>query len=282
MEGVNSPRPRETPASSSTSEATADNASTDSVERMSQNSLVRDSISTEWTDEKHSLYLKSMEASFVDDLYNSLDLLGWRSQRGQSPDPKFSGQKHTSTRMSSGQFKVLQSGRWGNINFERHESQVDKRDKSGVILANPWIRHFRSACRKKILASSILQEKAAFGSLGVRASGKMALTSAALAANLEQFPACHSYLRRYDSIGSDTEVSDQNFVDEDVEGEKASRTCNAKRMKTSVVTTPSNDQVVPFGKFPVTADVTRNSFSPERERPCSSSDLKIANMDAFP
>ena len=36
MEGVNSPRPRATPASSSTSEATADNASTDSVERMSQ------------------------------------------------------------------------------------------------------------------------------------------------------------------------------------------------------------------------------------------------------
>ena len=68
-----------------------------------QDSLGRDSMSTEWTDEKHSLYLKSMEASFVDDLYNSFDLLGWRSQREQSPDPKFSGQKHASTRMSSGQ-----------------------------------------------------------------------------------------------------------------------------------------------------------------------------------
>ncbi|XP_057469363.1 cold-regulated protein 27-like [Actinidia eriantha] len=282
MEGVTHPRPRATPESSWTSEATAENASIDSVERLSQDSLGRDPMSTEWTDEKHSLYLKSMEASFVDDLYNSFDLLGWRSQREQSPDPKFSGQKHASTRMSSGQFKVLQSGRWGNINFEIQKSQVNKADKSGVILANPWIRHFRSARRKKILASYFHQEKAAFGSLGVRASGKIALTSAALAANLEQFSACRSHLRQYDSVGSNTEVTDQNFVDEDVEGGNASHKCNAKRMKTSVVATPSNDQVVPFGKFPVTTDVTENSFSPERERPRSSSDLKIANKHVFP
>lgn len=40
-----------------------------------------ESISTEWTNEKHSLYLKSMEASFVNQLYSgSVDLVGWRSQ----------------------------------------------------------------------------------------------------------------------------------------------------------------------------------------------------------
>ena len=79
-----------------------------------------------------------------------------------------------------------------------------------------------------------------------------------------------------------TEVTDQNFVDEGVEGENSSHKCNSKRMKTSVVANPSNDQVVPFGKFPATTDVTENLFSPERESPRSSSDLKMADKDVFP
>lgn len=66
-----------------------------------QDSPARDSIPTEWTDEKHSLYLKSMEASFVNELYSSFDLLGWRSQREHSSDAKLSGKKHASSRTSS-------------------------------------------------------------------------------------------------------------------------------------------------------------------------------------
>lgn len=54
-------------------------------------------MATEWTDEKHSLYLKSMEASFVSQLYNSSDFLGWRSQEDYSSNPK------SSTRNPSGQ-----------------------------------------------------------------------------------------------------------------------------------------------------------------------------------
>ena len=41
--------------------------------------LEAESMSVEWTDEKHSLYLKSMEASFVNELYDSMELLGWCS-----------------------------------------------------------------------------------------------------------------------------------------------------------------------------------------------------------
>lgn len=58
---------------------------------------------TDWTDEKHSLYLKSMEALFVDQLYNSLDLHGSRSQKDCSSDHKSSKQMHVSTRIPSGQ-----------------------------------------------------------------------------------------------------------------------------------------------------------------------------------
>lgn len=85
------------------------------------------------------------------------------------------------------------------------------------------------------------------------------------------------------------EVTDQNFVDEGTEVEKASHMVNAKRMKTSVVSTPSNDQVcfsaliivqflfaimplmllsishvlfqvVPLGKFPANADVSSSEL----------------------
>ncbi|KAI3821206.1 hypothetical protein L1987_08766 [Smallanthus sonchifolius] len=44
--------------------------------------------STEWTDEKHSLYLKSMEASFVDQLYNSLDTRNWQTENECSSDSR--------------------------------------------------------------------------------------------------------------------------------------------------------------------------------------------------
>lgn len=65
-----------------------------------QDSTVRESMSTEWTDEKHCLYLKSMEASFINDLYNSVDTLGWRLQRQL-------GEKRSNTCLSSGQVWCL-------------------------------------------------------------------------------------------------------------------------------------------------------------------------------
>lgn len=46
-----------------------------------QYSAGKEDTHTEWTDEKHSLYLKSMEASFVDQLYNSLGLLGSKNNK---------------------------------------------------------------------------------------------------------------------------------------------------------------------------------------------------------
>jgi hypothetical protein len=40
------------------------------------------------------------------------------------------------------------------------------------------------------------------------------------------------------------EVSDQNFVDEEVEGEKESQICNAKRTNSFITDASSNDQVM--------------------------------------
>lgn len=63
-------------------------------------------MSTEWTDEKHSLYLKSMEASFVDQLYNSMNLLGVQVQDKMS-NPKLSQQVHCNAHVPSGQVETL-------------------------------------------------------------------------------------------------------------------------------------------------------------------------------
>ncbi|KAK8683867.1 hypothetical protein V6N13_039913 [Hibiscus sabdariffa] len=119
--------------------------------------LIKESTSTEWTDEKHSLYLKSMEASFVNQLYGSMSSLGWNSKE-KLPGSKSSRKSHC---VSSGQFKVLRGGCWKKINFERPGFQLNKRDGSHSFVANPWIQHFRSGSSScGVLASRSLQDHA--------------------------------------------------------------------------------------------------------------------------
>ncbi|GMJ15354.1 cold regulated gene 27 [Hibiscus trionum] len=123
----------------------------------SLDSLIKESTSTEWTDEKHSLYLKSMEASFVNQLYDSMSTLGWNSKE-KLPGSKSSRKTHC---ISSGQFKVLRGGCWKKINFERPGFQLNKRDGSHSFVASPWIQHFRSGSSScSVLAARSLQDHA--------------------------------------------------------------------------------------------------------------------------
>lgn len=62
-------------------------------------------MSTEWTDEKHSMYLKSMEASFVNQLYNSMDTRG--RHKGNLSHIKSSKQPQFNSRAASGQVLIL-------------------------------------------------------------------------------------------------------------------------------------------------------------------------------
>ncbi|MFQ6642154.1 hypothetical protein Gotur_017683, partial [Gossypium turneri] len=298
-------------------------------------SMMTESTSTEWTDEKHSLYLKSMEASFVNQLYDSMSFLGCNSKE-KSPGSKSSRKTRcissgqtlcklhceelgdkipigtTSLDMLRGlpapggrlekswkrqnlrkdkcgllrgwsapggrlekswnfcllraggplnmsgivphgvlspnsahrklsvddtsktfserdgnpstimmgdclyslyailfyclfrsllQFKVLRGGSWKKINFERPVVQLNKRYCSHSFVASPWIQHFRSGSKSRVLASCSLQDNA-----------------------------------------SSKEVSDQNFVDEE-QGEKARKGCSSpKKLKTRVTDASCNDQ----------------------------------------
>ncbi|XP_059454040.1 cold-regulated protein 27 isoform X2 [Corylus avellana] len=210
--------------------------------------LVTESHSTEWTDEKHSLYLKSMETSFVNQLYESMDLLGFC----RLSDPTFSRKKHFSTLTPSGQFKVHRNGSWQRINFERAaDLQVKKEDESDGFLANPWIQHFRPGCTPDVVAFADVRKNAA--------------STSQATCYLKQTPASHSHPCHHNFVGSDTEVSDQNFVDDEVEGEKESQMCNAKKTESLVIDASSNDQVVPLNECSAAEDATKNCISAARE-----------------
>ncbi|WCJ35422.1 cold regulated gene 27 [Euphorbia peplus] len=183
-----------------------------------QDLTMEESMCTEWTNEKHSLYLKSMEASFVNQLYDSMDLLGLQMPKEMSDRQ---GQYNAST--SSGQFKVLRGGSWKRVNFQKAESQVNVKNESHEILTNPWIQHFKPARKSKVTP---LESDASLCQAN-NLSEKKSASSGRANFSKHSYP-CHDD----DLVGCDTEVSDQNFVDEDIKTEKKKSICSSKRLKT--------------------------------------------------
>ncbi|GAB4852151.1 hypothetical protein Ancab_016341 [Ancistrocladus abbreviatus] len=202
----------------------------------SLDSLGKGLLSAEWTDEKHSLYLKSMEASFVDQLYNSMDLLCRHRKKEHHSTMRSS--KHINSHMSD-QFKVHKHGRWQQLNFGRAEPLPEETDGHHLILANPWIKHFRAGGKPDI-PLTVSQENIASGSQPVYRGGKMEF--AHMSANISMQFAVSSH--HQDCLNSNEEVSDQNFADE----EGTDEVYRTKRLRTSESAAPSNDQVVPFSK----------------------------------
>ncbi|KAI4388622.1 hypothetical protein MLD38_000934 [Melastoma candidum] len=207
-----------------------------------------ESLSSEWTDEKHSQYLKSMEASFVNQLYDSMEVLGWRTDKEKSADAQ-SRQHHNKCIYSpSGQFKVLRDGCWKKINFERPCPVSNTCAKSHVILKSPWIQHFRSASRPQVSASSDIGKVASLTDHCVNAKGKA--MNSFRDAKSQQRHVCPTYLIDLTVVGDKAEVSDQNFVDDDAEATDQNSSCGEKRSKTLGTNSPTYDQVVPFSGAP--------------------------------
>uniref|UniRef100_A0A5B7AJK6 Uncharacterized protein n=1 Tax=Davidia involucrata TaxID=16924 RepID=A0A5B7AJK6_DAVIN len=202
-----------------------------------QNANARPGKCTAWTNEKHSSYLDSLEGSFVNQLHHSMGLLAWCSDSSQ--------QLPANNRSSYDQFTVLQGGCWQKINFERNQPLLDAADDSHVILDSPWIHHFRCTGKSRTIASAGSQQHRMLHSKGTPLGGKRTF-SHGFVTSLGQLPVCHQYYQ--DSVGSITEISDQNFVDEDGE-EKSGNLSMGKRLKTAAADVSSKDQIVPCGKF---------------------------------
>jgi hypothetical protein len=76
-------------------------------------------MSSGWTNEQHSSYISSMEASFLDQLY------------GHQKHGIHANKKH----LGDNGFKVIQEGVCKNIRFERNQPRT--------LPENTWVRRFR-------------------------------------------------------------------------------------------------------------------------------------------
>ncbi|XP_010540367.1 PREDICTED: uncharacterized protein LOC104814167 [Tarenaya hassleriana] len=190
--------------------------------------------STEWTDEKHSLYLKSMEASFVHHLYNSLGNLGSHCNEknaigiGSSRRPCRGG--------NPSQDQVHRAGFWQRMDVNQSEYCFNGSDPC----------HFRPLAEGQSLDWPMLEGSSVPESRVVCPNGKkdIVICSSGSASTSKQVSSGHYR----GQINDREEVSDQNFVDEeDNDKEKPS---TSKKMKIGIIESSSNDQVVPYGKAP--------------------------------
>ncbi|XP_024028963.1 uncharacterized protein LOC21410139 isoform X1 [Morus notabilis] len=184
--------------------------------------------STEWTDEKHSMYLDYLEASFVDDLYHSMHLGGL-------------GVKKNSRRpYTSDKFVVREDRGRKKINDERNEPLFDSTADSHVVMERPLIHHFKYPGKGCSVACLDSQEHVVLRENKMHSNGKLACLYES-ARSLEQKPVdrkCH-----WDIVGSAAEFSDQNFV-EDNPGGNPSRKSMSKRLKMAASDGSGNDQIM--------------------------------------
>lgn len=207
------------------SKSSDDSSSVEEETTSSMYSAGKEDTHTEWTDEKHSLYLKSMEASFVDQLYNSLGLLGSKNNKdtvGPSSRRFVNGGKP-----SEEQFKVLRDGFWQKMNVRQPEYRLSGRHgrSSHEFLRSPWIKHYKPS--PKTLENQVVSSKG------------IVICSSGLREGCS-----HSRDRDQISVGEEAEVSDQNFVNEVTKCQNGS----SKKMKIVMSGSSSNDQVVPLRK----------------------------------
>lgn len=166
-EGLDFPETHRLLASSSVSRGAGGGVSsnTDGQDSAS-NSFPRmvDSPDTEWTDEKHSSYLDSIEASFVKKMYDkeycALDLCGQAPKEQENLDPD-SAESRLNFPSPFNEFKVWQKGRW------RKPPQFDKGQQSAVptVLGSPWVQHFRKlvSSNKQTVPFSSVNESGSSG-----------------------------------------------------------------------------------------------------------------------
>lgn len=179
----------------------------------------KEPMSSEWTDEKHSMYLKSMEASFVDQLYNSMCLSGWRTQKKHHPHMRSSkdAQSHTPD-----QYKVYRDGCWQRLKFDKGEPPPGEAEEPDSLQQNPWIQHFRAGVRQ----DQTVQGNSSFGGQNVGYGGRMLLTCG-LAETAEHSPVYQGH----QNSSLTEEFSDQNFNEESTEEGETDNLHAMKRMK---------------------------------------------------
>lgn len=212
------------------------------------------SMSKEWTNERHSLFLDSMEASFVRRLHNheydSVDKLGHHSRMDNLQDPN--------------QFKMLQSGCWKKTNFEFSQPKTKAVDGRRALLDNQWIRHFRHGGKHQEFTLPIQNENGASSGDSIYPRGQKleGFEAASCGATMrsKKLDVGYFHERDQDYVIENSEVSDQNFVNED----KEETHCKGKKMKKATTYVQIRDQVVPLSQYATTEDLNESRAYPTK------------------
>lgn len=127
--------------STSSNSGGQDESASDSIPELA------DSLETEWTDEKHSSYLDSIEASFVKKMYDreycSLDLCGQSPKEMETLDPD-SAESRLNFPSPFNEFKVWQKGCWQTLPYADKSQHYSFSSVGG----STWIQHFRAPVSK--------------------------------------------------------------------------------------------------------------------------------------
>ncbi|KAJ8505619.1 hypothetical protein OPV22_006505 [Ensete ventricosum] len=182
-----------------------------------------------WTDEMHNMYLSSMESSFVDQLYNDEsrpnDVLGCPTIVTRNPTTNDLGLG--SDCLFSCQFKVLRKGCWQTHKFDRKWIRFEIENETLHLFDNPWIQHFTARSRP-------------LNQMDANEVTSRARDSPRPTSPRQQHPFC-SHNRHRDPREADAEVSDQNFVDMESQGERRPRMARWKRAKTESSQAPDQN-----------------------------------------
>ncbi|KAJ1295638.1 hypothetical protein BS78_01G238500 [Paspalum vaginatum] len=163
-------------------------------------------LSAGWTDERHSSYISSMEASFVEQFYGQENC----------------GNDATKSHLLNG-YKMIQEGVCKNIRFERNSA--DTRDiGTNFRQENPWLRRFRPRGASVNRGVEPMVDDYGSGTDTVRE--KVRTHAREVKASVEE-----------KLIGKSKEVTDQNFPDEEIE--VSNEPCKKQRPTSGAA---SNDQ----------------------------------------
>ncbi|CAN6290447.1 unnamed protein product [Urochloa humidicola] len=186
---------------------------------IAKGNRIQDTMSVGWTDERHMLYISSMEASFIDQLYN----------HGHRP--------HNT---NGNGFKVLRRGVWEYIKYEKTNARAQSGTKC-CVPASPWIQHFRPRD-----CSSNAQSDGLEASVGDHESGTQTNRERLSVSRGREWEACNrerlsvSRGREWEAckgenklLDESTEVSDQNFADDEAEVEAESSRARKQRRLSS-------------------------------------------------
>ncbi|XP_047156802.1 cold-regulated protein 28-like [Vigna umbellata] len=192
--------------------------------------------STRWTDQQHSLYIRSLEASFVNELHRSMRLRRWsiKNSTDEACQYRILRNSHNMPK----QTLALQDACQKRINLERISPLFESTADSHILTGSQF--ELASVDRGCSLEEPINCKHGLFCDQEIHARGSSTLELAF----------------------STTEVTDQNFKDEEA---KSSCMPLVKRLKKAAADGSSSDQSVPFGKLH-TPDVSISSNGTSENR----------------